>query len=40
MKAKAILPQDKTAGSKHVGVFSNKDCMYFGALVGEYYFCI
>jgi hypothetical protein len=20
------------------GVFTNKDCMYFGALVGEYYF--
>jgi hypothetical protein len=22
------------------GFFTNKDCMYIGALVGKYYFCI
>jgi hypothetical protein len=33
-----ILPEDVPGRSKHVGDFTNKDNIYYGALVGVYYF--
>jgi hypothetical protein len=33
-----ILPEDDPAGSKHIGVFYEYRFMYFGALIGGYYF--
>jgi hypothetical protein len=40
MNCKVVRYARNSAHTSHVGAFTNKDCMYFGALVGEYYFCI